>query len=94
VAIDHAVSPDGTGFEVVAQTVFEAGRGDWKDHQVRSPSVLQRDGRLEMWFAGVARRPHFATGIGLARQKRAGEPALASSHGEAADKGATSPPSR
>ncbi len=66
VAIRHAISSDGIHYQVTEEPVFEAGKGDWKDHQVRSPSVLRVGNRLMMWFAGESKRPFFHAGIGLA----------------------------
>lgn len=66
VTIDQAVSRDGLAFEVVQENLFEAGRGDWKSHQVRSPSAVWDGDRIRLWFAGEARRPHFQAGIGMA----------------------------
>ena len=69
VGLDHAVSPDGLHFEVVERSILEAGEGDWKDQHVRSPTVVENHGRLEMWFAGETRKPYFAAGIGFATRE-------------------------
>jgi len=66
VVIAHAVSNDGKNFRIEEENIFEAGRGDWKDHQVRSPTVVESDGELKMWFAGETRKPVYGTGIGFA----------------------------
>jgi predicted GH43/DUF377 family glycosyl hydrolase len=71
VTLDHAVSSDGKNFNVIEQNIFEAGKGDWKDDQVRSPSVVvEPDGRLKMWFAAEASNPFSNAGIGLAVRER------------------------
>jgi hypothetical protein len=69
VTLDHAVSSDGIHFQVIEQNVFEAAKGDWKDHQVRSPSILFDKGKLEMWFAGETKHPVFGSFIGYASRK-------------------------
>ena len=66
VALAHAVGRGGTDFEVVEESLFEVGKGDWKDHQVSAPTVIDDDGVLKMWFAGQMREPHFGAGIGYA----------------------------
>jgi predicted GH43/DUF377 family glycosyl hydrolase len=71
VTLDRAVSSDGKHFKIVEQNIFEAGKGDWKDHQVRAPSVVvEPDGRFKMWFAGEMQKPFFNGGIGLAVRDR------------------------
>jgi hypothetical protein len=65
----HAVSRDGLRFEVVEGPIFEFGRGDWKDHQVRSPTVVEGAGRLEMWFAAETKRGGFLAAIGHASRQ-------------------------
>jgi len=70
VTIVHAVSDDGLAFEVLDENVFEAGKGDWKDDQVRSPTaVTMPGGGFEMWFAGETKKPFFSAGIGVARRR-------------------------
>lgn len=66
VVIDHAKSIDGLNFTVVESNLESAGEGDWKDHQVRSPTVIEEGGHLKMWFAGETMVPYFAAGIGFA----------------------------
>ncbi len=68
VGIAHAVSDDGITFKVTEEQLLEAGRGDWKDLQVRSPTVVQDGGKLRMWFAGETQKPHFGAGIGYAER--------------------------
>ena len=66
VTLVDAVGRDFENFRVLDENVFEAGTGAWTDHQVRSPTVIAHDGRLEMWFAGETHKPHFGAGIGHA----------------------------
>jgi hypothetical protein len=70
VTIDHAVSSDGIHFEVVEKSIFEAAKKDWKDQQVRSPTVLEDNGRFQMWFAGETQTPYYLSGIGYATRER------------------------
>jgi len=70
VTLSHAISSDGVRFTVVEQDFARAGRLDWKDHQVRGPSVVDENGRLKMWFAGEMTYPYFGAGIGLAERSR------------------------
>ena len=72
VTLVHAISRDGRDFRVIEDGFFEAGRGDWKDHQVRSPTALSKDGQLRLWFAGESMRPWFAAGIGTATRANRG----------------------
>jgi predicted GH43/DUF377 family glycosyl hydrolase len=65
VAIDRAVSEDGVHFEVVERGVVEAGRSDWMNQQVRSPTADRKNGRFLVWFAAETQKPHFSAGIGL-----------------------------
>jgi len=65
-AIDHAVSDDGIHYKVIERDILIAGTGDWKNDQVRGPTVVEVDGHLAMWFAGEARTPRFMWGIGFA----------------------------
>jgi predicted GH43/DUF377 family glycosyl hydrolase len=65
----HAVSRNGRDFEVVEAPIFEFGRGDWKDEQVQSPTVVESDGRLEMWFAGESKKGGYKYSIGYASRK-------------------------
>ena len=65
----HAVSRDGMDFQVVEAPIFEHGRGDWKDEQVQSPTVIENDGKLEMWFAGETRKGGYGYSIGYASRK-------------------------
>jgi len=69
VVLAHGVSTDGVDFQVKEENMFEAGRGDWKDFQVRSPTVVEFDHRLHMWFAGERQRP-FGAAIGYAVEKK------------------------
>lgn len=62
----HAVSRNGTDFQVVEAPVFEYEKGDWKDSQVQSPTVVESEGRLEMWFAGETRKGGYKYAIGYA----------------------------
>lgn len=66
VSLTYAVSRDGVNFQVAREDFVRAGTGDWKDHQVRSPSLLAVQGKLAVWFAGEALVPHFSAGIGAA----------------------------
>lgn len=68
VVLAHATSSDGINFETSEENMFEAGRGDWKDFQVRSPSVVLYRGRYHMWFAGERHSP-FGAAIGYAVSK-------------------------
>ena len=53
VALAHAVSDDGGySFTEVETDIFTYGHGDWKNHEVRAPSLLIEDNRYKMWFAG------------------------------------------
>lgn len=69
VVLAHAVSSDGIRFAIEEENMFEAGRGDWKDFQVRAPTVVELDGRLHMWFAGERHDP-FGAGINYAIQRK------------------------
>ena len=62
----RAVSGDGVDFKVVEDGIFFAGKGDWKDDQVRAPTMLIENGQLKLWFAGEMKKPHFGAGIGYA----------------------------
>ena len=62
----HAVSRNGTDFEVAESPIFEYERGDWKDEQVRAPTVVETGGRLEMWFAAETKKGGFKASIGQA----------------------------
>jgi hypothetical protein len=64
VLIAHAVSLDFENFTLQQEMILRAGLGDWKDHQVGAPSVLEENGRLLLWYAGQRANPFFA-GIGL-----------------------------
>jgi hypothetical protein len=66
VTVDHAVGDDPRHFEVVEQNIFEAAKKDWKDQQVRSPTVIEENGRFKMWFAGETQTPFYFSGIGYA----------------------------
>jgi hypothetical protein len=65
VVLAQGVSNDGIKFDLKEENMFEAGRGDWKDFQVRAPTVAEYEGRLHMWFAGERRSP-FGAAIGYA----------------------------
>jgi predicted GH43/DUF377 family glycosyl hydrolase len=69
VVLAHGVSMDGIHFRVEEENMFEAGRGDWKDFQVRSPSAVEYGGRLHMWFAGERQNP-FGAAIGYAVERK------------------------
>ncbi len=70
VAIAHAVSSNGVDFTEVETDIFVFGQGDWIDYEVRSPTVLDDNGSLLMWFAGNngnnLQDPGFEIGIGFA----------------------------
>ncbi len=68
-SIIHAVSRDGLDFQVVEAPIFEHDKGDWKDEQVQSPTVIENNGRLEMWFAGESRKGGYKYSIGYASRK-------------------------
>ncbi|MCC7155744.1 MAG: hypothetical protein IT161_14300 [Bryobacterales bacterium] len=63
--IDHAVSSNGVDFTLTEQGILAAGRGDWKNQNVRAPSVWGRNGSLMMWYAGDREAP-FGASIALA----------------------------
>lgn len=65
IGLDHAISDDGINFKTTETNILAAGKGDWLDQQVRSPSPLISDGKLMLWFAGETRKPFYQTGIGL-----------------------------
>jgi predicted GH43/DUF377 family glycosyl hydrolase len=70
VGLVRAKSKDGIHFKLVEDGIFYAGKDDWKDDQVRAPTVVQdEDGRLHIWFAGDMRKPHFSAGIGFATRE-------------------------
>ena len=53
VALAHAVSDDGGySFTEVETNILTYGHDDWKNHEVRAPSVLIEDNKYKMWFAG------------------------------------------
>ncbi len=69
VALAHAVSDDGLNFTEIEHDIFVYGHGDWKDYEVRAPSVLEEGGYFKMWFAGnnsLLFQPGFIWGIGYA----------------------------
>ena len=66
VVLARASSTDGIHYQVADESILEAGKGDWKDQQVRSPTAVESNGKLKIWFAGETRKPYFAEGIGLA----------------------------
>lgn len=71
VTLVEAVSNDGMNFDTAEENILEANKGDWKDWQVRSPTVVQEpDGSLKMWFAAETRKPHYLSGIGLITRER------------------------
>jgi hypothetical protein len=70
VTLSHAISRDGIQFTVVEQDFAQAGQHDWKDQQVRSPSVIVDHGQFKMWFAGEMTAPYFGAGIGFAARYR------------------------
>jgi hypothetical protein len=74
VALAHAVSDDPVNFIEIEHDIFVYGQGDWKDHEVRAPSVLEEDGYFKMWFAGDNGRyweaGNFIWAIGDATQRR------------------------
>ena len=59
----------GTDFQVVEAPIFEHGKGDWKDEQVQSPTVIEDEGQLKMWFAGESRKGGYHYSIGYASRK-------------------------
>jgi predicted GH43/DUF377 family glycosyl hydrolase len=67
VSLTYAVSADGVNFQVAKEDFVQAGTGDWKDHQVRSPSLLSVGDELVVWYAGESLRPHLSAGIGAAK---------------------------
>jgi hypothetical protein len=67
VSLTYAVSTDGVNFAIAKEDFVRAGDGDWKDHQVRSPSLVAVGDSLAVWFAGESLVPHFTAGIGAAR---------------------------
>ncbi len=69
VALAHATSSDGYSFTEVEQDIYVYNTGDWKNHEVRSPSVLEEGGIFKMWFAGnneLFFQSGFQIGIGYA----------------------------
>lgn len=55
VALHHAVSADGkTGWSQDAQPLLELGDPAWTEREIRSPSALDDDGTLRLYFAGDA----------------------------------------
>jgi hypothetical protein len=66
VALAHSTSSDGLHYTVIEDQIYTAGQGDWKDQNVRSPSPLEDNGTLKLWFAGDTYIPYFASGIGFA----------------------------
>jgi hypothetical protein len=66
VVLARASSTDGIHYRVADESILEAGKSDWKDQQVRSPTVVESDGKLKMWFAGEMQKPYFGSGIGFA----------------------------
>ncbi len=66
VVLAHAESGDGENFRIVEEEIFKAGRGDYMDQQVRSPTALRVNGQWRMWFAAEHRKPFFGAGIGYA----------------------------
>lgn len=65
----HAVSRNGTDFELAEAPIFVHGKGDWKDEQVQSPTVIEDEGQLKMWFAGESRKGGYHYSIGYASRK-------------------------
>jgi hypothetical protein len=65
-SVVHAESRNGTDFRVVEAPIFVHGRGDWKDEQVQSPTVIEDGGQLKMWFAGETRKGGYKYSIGYA----------------------------
>ncbi len=74
VALAHAVSDDPVNFTEIEYDIFVYGQGDWKEHEVRAPSVLEEDGYFKMWFAGNNSRfweaGNFIWAIGYATKLR------------------------
>jgi hypothetical protein len=68
-SIVHAVSRSGTDFEVTEAPIFVHRKGDWKDEQVQSPTVIEDEGQLKMWFAGESRKGGYSYSIGYASRK-------------------------
>ncbi|MDY6969119.1 MAG: hypothetical protein SVR08_10780, partial [Spirochaetota bacterium] len=71
VALAHATSTDGKDFSEIEHDIFTYENDDWKEYEVRAPSVLQEGGMFKMWFAGngdisLIFQPEFSVGIGYA----------------------------
>lgn len=70
--ISRFVSSDGIRFEPVSHQIVLPTENRWSRWQVRSPSVVENDGTLFMWFAaddmedGVTDPLEVITGLGLA----------------------------
>ncbi|OGZ07718.1 MAG: hypothetical protein A3C93_06525 [Candidatus Lloydbacteria bacterium RIFCSPHIGHO2_02_FULL_54_17] len=72
VAISSAKSTDGIYFQEVETNIFTKGGGDWKDHSVGQPTVLQDGKSIKMWFAGQTGTfgfSNFGYGIGYATKQ-------------------------
>jgi hypothetical protein len=74
VALAHAESDGTVNFAETEYDIFVYNQGDWKNHEVRAPSVLEEDGYFKMWFAGNNSSfwdtGNFLFGIGYAEKRR------------------------
>ncbi len=69
VALAHATSRDGLGFKEKEYSFFTNGQEDWKNYEIRSPSVILDGDVFKMWFAGNNEffpESNFTQGIGYA----------------------------
>jgi hypothetical protein len=67
VALARATSQDGFNFKESEKDIFTFNNGDWKNHEVRAPAVIEESGEFKMWFAGNNEKffqPDFKIGIG------------------------------
>ncbi len=73
VALSHAKSRDGLLFVEKEYSFFTNGQEDWKNYEVRSPSVILDGDVFKMWFAGnndFFPQSSFNQGIGYASRKK------------------------
>jgi len=73
VALSHATSRDGLLFVEKEYSFFTNGQEDWKNYEVRSPSVILDEGVFKMWFAGNNNffpEDNFTQGIGYASRNK------------------------
>ncbi len=71
VALAHSTSTDGKNFTETEHDIFTYENGDWPEHEVRAPCVIQEGDIFKMWFAGTGDaslflQPGFSVGIGYA----------------------------